>query len=452
VITDAAAPARSDLRAWPVALLLGSASFLVLFDSLAVATALPAIGTALSAGPAALQWVVSLYSVSIGAFLILGGRVGDLYGHRRVLLGSLAVSTVAGLVAGVAPGLDVLLVGRVLQGVAAAFALPAALAIAATVFPEEPWRGRVFSVVASAAWAAGLAGAMLGGLITVHFGWRWIFLVTVPIGAAAVAAGAALLPRDPRRDGDRERLDITGALLASTGLVTLLIGLVQLGEGAHTGRAIVTVAGAAALFAALVFVERRAEHPLVRPSLLRSRRMVGASLGFGAYCAGYTALVVVGSLRLQEEHGLSPASTGVLLSPVLVAGIVSAALTARVLRRYTSRTVVATAVVLCAFALTMIATAGGDVIALLPWLVLWGICSGPVYVRLNQECVTNAAAGDRGTASALLESMSHIGGGIAAAAYLTMLGGGVGFQPVMLAGAIVVAGGAAVIVALMPRA
>jgi MFS family permease len=452
VITHATPRARSELRAWPVALLLGSASFLVLFDSLAVATALPSIGAALAVGPAALQWVVSLYSVSIGAFLILGGRVGDLYGHRRALVGSLAVSTVAGLVAGVAPGMAVLLAGRVLQGVAAAFALPAALAIAATAFPDEPWRGRVFSVVASAAWAAGLAGAMLGGLITLHLGWRWIFLVTVPIGVAATVAAAALLPRDADRDGDPERLDVSGALLASAALVTLLVGLAQLGEGTHTGRAIAAVACAAALFAALILVERRAEHPLVRPSLLRSRRMIGASLGFGAYCAGYTALVVVGSLRLQEEHGLSPASTGMLLSPVLVAGIVSAGLTARVLRRYPSRTVVATAVLLCAFALTMIATTGGDVTALLPWLVLWGICSGPVYVRLNQECVTKAAAGDRGTASALLESMSHIGGGVAAAAYLTMLGGGAGFQPVMLAGALVVAGGAAVIVALMPKA
>lgn len=450
MVARTAAPARPQLRAWPVALLLGSASFLVLFDSLAVATALPSIGADLSAGPGALQWVVSLYSVSIGAFLILGGRVGDLYGHRRTLLASLAVSTVAGLVAGVATELPVLLAGRVLQGVAAAFALPAALAIAGTVFPDEPWRSRVFSVVASAAWAAGLAGAMLGGLITVHLGWRWIFLVTVPVGALAVAAGAALLPRDVHRDGDPERLDVTGALLASAGLVVLLVGLAHLGEGTHTDRSLAAVAGALALFAVLALVERRAAHPLVRPALLRSRRMVGASLGFGAYCAGYTALVVVGSLRLQEEQGLSAAGTGVLLSPVLVAGIVSAGLTARVLRRFTSRAIVATASLLCAFALMMIATTDGDVTALLPWLVLWGLSSGPIYVRLNHECVTNATPGDRGTASALLESMSHIGGGIAAAAYLTALGANVAFRPVMLAGAAVVAAGAVIIFALLP--
>src|SRR4051812_9966167 len=135
------------VRPWAMALLLASASFLVLFDSLAIATALPSIGTEFRLRPAVLQWVVSLYSISIGAFLVLGGRVCDLWGRRRVLAASLALCTVAGLLAGLAPGLPVLLAGRVLQGVAAAFAIPAALATAATAFTEEPWRSRVFAVI-----------------------------------------------------------------------------------------------------------------------------------------------------------------------------------------------------------------------------------------------------------------------------------------------------------------
>src|SRR3982750_2276533 len=171
------------IRPWLTALLLATAPFLVLFDSLAVATALPSIGAEFQLPPAALQWVVSLYSLSIGALLVLGGRVCDLWGRRRVLVASLALCTAAGLLAGLAPGLPVLLAGRVLQGVGAAFAIPAALATAATAFAEEPWRSRGFAVIALAAWSAGLAGAMLGGLITVHCGWRWVFLATVPVGA-----------------------------------------------------------------------------------------------------------------------------------------------------------------------------------------------------------------------------------------------------------------------------
>jgi MFS family permease len=173
------------LRPWALALLLATAPFLVLFDSLAVATALPSIGAEFELRPGVLQWVISLYSLSIGALLILGGRVCDLWGRRRVLVASLVLCALAGLLAGLAPGLPLLLAGRVLQGVAAAFAIPAALATAATEFGTEPWRSRVFAVIAFAAWSAGLAGAMLGGLITVHLGWRWVFLLTVPVGAAA---------------------------------------------------------------------------------------------------------------------------------------------------------------------------------------------------------------------------------------------------------------------------
>jgi predicted MFS family arabinose efflux permease len=435
-----------------VALLLGSAPFLVLFDSLAIATALPSIGADFGLRPGVLQWVVSLYSLSIGAFLVLGGRVCDLWGRRRVLVASLAVCAVAGLFAGLAPGLPLLLAGRVLQGVAAAFAIPAALSTAATVFREEPWKSRVFSVVAFAAWSAGLAGAMLGGLITVHLGWRWVFLVTVPVCAVTVAVTMALLPRDAARERASERLDVWGALLASAGLVMLILGLEQLGKGEQTGRAAFVVTWGVVLLAGLVLVERRAEHPLVKPRLLRSRRMVGSCLAFGAYCAGYTAVIVVGSLHVQDVHGLSAAAAGLLLSPVLLSGIVSSALSAVLLRRYGVRTVVVAALLLCSSALAMIAVSGGgEVTALLPWLVLWGIASGPIYVGLTRECIGDAAEDDRGTASALFESMSHVGGGIAVALYMTLLDAGFGYDFTELVGVLAVAAGAVLAFLVLPR-
>jgi MFS family permease len=212
-------------RSWAVALLLASASFLVLFDSLAVATALPAIGEEFRLRPGVLQWVVSLYSLSIGAFLVLGGRVCDVWGRRRVMMAGLAVCTVAGLVAGLAPNLPLLLGGRALQGIAAAFAIPAALSTAAGEFDTEPWRSRVFSVIAFAAWAAGLAGAMLGGVLTTQWGWRWVFLVTVPIGAAALVATRTLLPADPPGAVAGQRLNVAGAVLVSAGLIAVLLAL-----------------------------------------------------------------------------------------------------------------------------------------------------------------------------------------------------------------------------------
>jgi MFS family permease len=443
---------RPAIRPWPVALLLGCGAFLVLFDSLAVATALPSIGAEFGLRPGVLQWVISLHSLSIGAFLILGGRVCDLWGHRRVLVASLALSTVAALLAGLATNLPLLLAGRVLQGVGAAFALPAALSTAATVFVKEPWRSRVFSVIAFAAWSAGLAGATLGGLITARFGWRWVFLVTVPVGVVAIGAAQALLSRDVPRRGPAERLDVAGALLTVAGLVTLILGLEQLGQGAHTGRAVLIVCCGVALLAGLVVVERRVTHPLVKPRLLRSRRMVGSCVAFGTYCVGYSAVIVVVSLYLQDVRGFSAAAAGLALAPVLIGGIVSAALAPRVLRRYTSRVVVGTAIVACAAILTVIAVlSAGSVAALLPWLVLWGLFSGPVYVGLTRECIGDAAEEDRGTASALFESTSHVGGAIAVAGYLTLLGAGFGFRFTELVGVVVVAAGAVLTFLILPR-
>ncbi|PWK84883.1 putative MFS family arabinose efflux permease [Lentzea atacamensis] len=442
--------ATGDVKAWPVAVLLASASLLVLFDSLAVATALPTIGAEFSLRPGLLQWVVSLYSVSIGAFLILGGRACDLWGRKRMMVASLALCTVAGLIAGIAPNLPVLLAGRALQGVAAAFAIPAALATGASIFREEPWRSRVFSVIAFASWAAGLAGAMMGGLITVHFGWRWVFLVTVPVGVVACLAALVLLPADVVPDGERERLDLWGAVLASTGLVVLIVGLEELGRGTHTGPALLVVCLAVIVLVAFVQVERKVRHPLVKPRLVRSRRMIGSCLAFGAYCVGYTAVIVVLSLRLQEVHGLSAAGAGLALTPLLLGGIPSALLAPMALRRFSARVVVTMSLVSCALALTMIATTPGTT-ALLPWLVLWGVASGPVYVALTRECISDAEEEDRGAASALLESMSHIGGAIAIAVFMTLLGAGVSYRSTELVGVVVVAAGAVVALTVLPR-
>jgi predicted MFS family arabinose efflux permease len=206
-----------------------------------------------------------------------------------------------------------------------------------------------------------------------------------------------------------------------------------------------------ALLAGLVVVERRVACPLVKPRLLRSRRMVAGCLAFGAYCAGYTAVIVVGSLSLQEVHGLSAAAAGLALSPVLVGGVASSALAGSVLRRFTSRVVVTAALLLCSVALTVIAVVGAGIVALLPWLVLWGLCSGPVYVRLTRECIGHVTEQDRGTASALFESMSHIGGGIASATYLTLLGAGLTYRSTELVGVAVVAVGAVITFFVLPR-
>ncbi|MEV6603075.1 MFS transporter [Kutzneria sp. NPDC051319] len=436
---------RTAVRPWPVALVLASASFLVLFDSQSVATALPSIGAEFRLGPDVLQWVVSLYSLSVGSLLLLGGRVSDLFGHRRALLAGLAVCAGSGLLAGCAPDMAVLLVGRGLQGAAAAFALPAALAAAASTFTREPWRTRVFSVLAFAAWSAGLAGAVLGGLVTVHLGWRWVFLVTVPVAVAAAGLVGWLLPTYVGGRGDRRPLDAWGGLLVAAGLAALILGL---------SRSAPFVAVGVVVLAAFVIVERRTADPLVPGRLLRSRQMVGGCLAFGAYCTGYSTVIVIVSLYVQDARHMSAVSAGLVLTPVLAGAAVSSSLTGRVLSRFTSRSVVAVALASAAALLAVIAVLSdrGGILGLVPWLALWGVASGPVYVRLTRECVGDAAEADRGTASAMFESMSHVGGAISVAVLMTMLGLGAGYPATEMVGAAVMALGAVITMVVLPRA
>jgi MFS family permease len=426
--------------------------FLVLFDSLAVATALPQIGAGFDVPPARLQWVITLYSLSIGGFLLLGGRVCDLWGRRRLIVLSLGVTSSGLLLAGTASSLAVLLAGRVLQGVGAAFAIPAALASAATLFPEEPWRSRVFAVVAAAANTAGLAGAVCGGLITSHWGWRWIFLAVLPVGVVALVAARLVLPPDVPAESGRKPLDAAGAAVATAGLLAVIYGASRIAESGPAWPGLVLLLAGVALLAALVPLERRQPDPLLKPSLWRSRGLVASCLAFTAHSASYATVVVVGSLFLQDVYGLSAAQTGLILAPVLLCSLASATVAGRLLRRYGTRTVVAVALALCAGSLVGLA-AGNDPspAVVLAWLMAWGLSGGTIYVALTREGIGDAAAEDRGAASALFESTTHVGGALSVAAYLTLLGAGVGYPAVQLLGAALAGLGILTTLVIMPR-
>jgi MFS family permease len=439
----------SGRRQWLVASLLGTAQLCVLFDSLAIATALPTIGHDFDLEPAQLQWVVSLFSISIGAFMLFGGRCSDVIGARRTLTASLALSATGAIMAGCAPSVGVLLAGRVVQGSAAAAALPSSLSLAASLFPREPWKSRVYSVIATAAWLAAMAGAVLGGLITDTWGWRWVFLVTVPVALVGVL-GTRLVPASSPAAGGR-RLDLPGAVLACAGLAALLIGVEQLGRG-PSAAGVLSVAASLVLLGGFVVVERRVSDPLLPFQLLRSRRLVGSCLAFGAYCAGYTGLVVVGSLFVQAVYGLSSAQTGLFFTPMLVVGTASAVLAPAVVRKFGARSVTATALGMCTVAMAGLALSRPhNLVALVPWLALWGLGSGPVFVGLTREVLGDAKSDRSGAIAALFESMSHVGGGLAASVYLTLLSAGVGFASVQTIAAIVVGAGAGVALWILPR-
>ncbi len=448
-------PIASAAHRWTAALVLSGAVFLVVFDSLSVATALPSIGSQLRMSPVQLSWVVNLTSLIIGGLLLLGGRVADLWGRRRILVASLALLTAGSLVAGTATSMPMLLTGRALQGLASAFALPTALALTGALFPEQPWRNRAFTVAAVFGGTAGLAGAICGGMLTSTLGWRSIFLVTLPVNLTVMVAAIRVLPLDPARTDRPRRLDLVGAVLVTAGLVVVIFGLGRIGEsGPWRVDALGAVAAGAALLACFAAVERRTANPLMRLNLLRSRRLTGGSLGIAAHSAVHSVIVVVGSLHLQDTHRLSPAAAGLALTPALIAATASGPLGARLVAWTGARPVAAAGLALDAVALTLLAVNAGNpsyTTAVLPWLILQGIGGGWIYLALTQATIGGVGDTDRGTRAGIFEAATHIGGATAVATYLALIASSLGYRGAYLAGAILAVAGALAVSLVMPR-
>lgn len=440
---------------WAGITILSSAVFLSVFDSLAVATVLPTIQTQLDLKPSQLQWVVTANSLSIGGLLLLGGRISDMWGHRRTLLASLALLALGTLLAGTAFGLPILLFGRILQGAAAAFALPASLALTKALFPEEPWKGRAFSAIAIAGNTAGVSGAVFGGLLATSAGWRWVFLATLPLCLLALVIAAWVLPSGQIVTSRSGQLDVVGASLSILGLAALLFGFGQVGEyGLTAPITIVPVFTGVALLIGFALVEHRAESPLVRLRLLRSRRLIGGCLGIAAHSTAYLAVVVLGSLYLQESYQLSPSVTGLALTPALLAGTISGLFGGRLVRRYGSLSIAVCGIGMEAVALVLLSVSADGtsyLVSVLPGFILMGLGGGLSYVALTEESIGEASEMDLGTTSGIFESTIHVGGAFAVASFVAIIGISTGYGSAYAAAATVVSGGCLAVLLLFSK-
>jgi MFS family permease len=303
--------------------LVCSAHFLIGADGLAVATALPSLQRDLNVAPIASQWMLSAYGLTFGSSLLLAGRLGDLYGHRRVLGYGMALFAAGSLLAGFSPALGWLIAARAMQGFGAAAAVPAALALIAGLYPVGPRRARAMSLLAAMATVGTMSGLILGGIITDPLGWRWVFLLlAIPAIIAVVAAPHVL---GEARGPEKPRLDIAGAVLLGGGVMAALYGL--------TTDGLVAFAASAVLLGAFVVWERRAPAPLVRFAILRTRSLRGASFGIGVNALAATAVVYVGSLYLQNALHYSAMKSALAIVPIDVLGFVVALTGAPLARR-----------------------------------------------------------------------------------------------------------------------
>ena len=426
------------------------AQFMVVLDVAIVNVALPSIQADLGLEQDALQWVVVAYGLMLGGFLLLGGRLADLLGRRRVLLTGLALFTASSLLAGLAGEAWVLIGARALQGFGAALIPPAALSILAVTFADGAERNRALGLYGATAGVSATVGVLASGLLTDGPGWRWIFLLNVPVGIGLVALAATLLPAD--RPGRRdEPFDTAGAVTVTAGLLVLVYALSRADEaGWASASTIGLLAGSAVLLGLFVLVESRSRSPLVPAAALRSRTMLAADLTAFFTFGAFFAYIFLGSLLMQQVLGYSPTRTGVAWLATTLISFVAAAATGNGLaeRLGVRRLLVVGQALLAVAALLLTRVDAGARFAtdLLPSLLLAGLAVGAAAPAIQIGALAGVRPSLTGLVSGLVETMREVGGAVGVAGG----GGGGGGPPRPAAPPARAAGGAWVAAATPP--
>ncbi len=418
-----------DRSVWGLLVVLCGVLFLDGLDVSMVGMALPSIESDLGLTTSQLQWVVSGYILGYGGFLLLGGRAADLLGRRRVLLIALAVFTVASAVGGIVNDGTLLVITRFLKGAAAAFTAPAGLSIITTHFAEGPQRNRALSIYTATGASGFSLGLVAGGALT-ELGWRWTFLLPVPIAVALLAFAPRFLPRDRKSLTARRSFDIPGAVTLTAGMLLLVRTVVEApAQGWGSPETIVAFAIAASLLIAFVTIERLTARPLVRLGILRSAPLVRANLGMMALFGAYIGFQFVMTLYLQTMNGWSPVETALAFLPAgLLVAIGSPRLGPLVDRFGGPRVIAAGALSsVVGYALVLRFDAVPDYVGvLLPGLVPIGIGFMLLFPTFNIEATSGVADSEQGLASGLVQTSFQLGGAIGLAIVSAVVAGRAG--------------------------
>jgi EmrB/QacA subfamily drug resistance transporter len=388
---------------------LCAADLLVMLDGMVVTVALPAIEADVGASRGDLQWIVTAYTLSLGAFLLVGGRAGDLYGRRRMLVVGLVVFALASLAAGLARATGPLLAARAVQGIGAALSVPAALALLTATYRQERERERALGMLSATLDVGMVAGLVLGGVLTASLGWPWCFFVVVPFGLLAAALAPAAL--EESRDEQAPPLDVTGATLAAAGFGLLALGLARVEQSGLGGAAI--VAAALALLAAFVALERRVRAPIVRLAILRHRPLTGANLSIAANAGGFVGMTFMATLYMQQVLGFTALEAGLAFVPLALSACAGGLVAPRIVERAGPRrtATVSLAVTAAAFVfLARLPDRDGYLPVLLPAFLLAGFSFASAFVPLTSQGMTGVREGEKGLASGLFQTSTHLGG------------------------------------------
>jgi EmrB/QacA subfamily drug resistance transporter len=403
-------------KRWLALLVLCLGDLMIVLDVTIVGVALPSIRTDLGFSESSLAWVVNAYLIVFGGFLLLGGRLGDLFGHRRLFLTGISLFTLASLACGLATSQGMLVAARAVQGLGGAIVSAVALSLMMMLFTEPAERAKAMGIFGFVASGGGSIGVLLGGILTDVLNWHWIFLVNVPIGVAVVVLSLKLIPGE-RAAAMAQRLDVGGAITVTASLMLAVYAIVNGNAHGWTSAWTLERLGVAALlFGIFIALEARIASPLMPLGLFRLRNLTFSNIVGVLWAAAMFAWFFMSALYLQLVLGYSPLEVGLAFLPGnLIMGALSVAVSAKLVMRFGVRTPLAAGLGIAALGLLLFARApvdGNYVVDVLPSMIFLGIGAGIAFNPVLFAAMSDVAPTEAGLASGVVNTAFMMGGAL----------------------------------------
>jgi EmrB/QacA subfamily drug resistance transporter len=403
-------------KKWLALLVLCLGDLLIVLDVSIVNVALPSIRDDLGFSEASLAWVINAYTLTFGGFMLLAGRLGDLFGHRRVFLLGVGLFTLASLFCGLATSQEMLVGGRAVQGIGGAVVAAVALSLIMTLFTEPAERAKAMGVIGFVAAGGGSIGVLAGGVLTDLLNWHWIFLVNLPVGIAVIVFSLMLIP-GTRVEGASRSLDFTGAVTVTASLMVAVYAIVNGNEQGWTSARTLGLLGASvAGLAFFVWRESRVDSPLMPLGLFKLRSVAVSNVVGILWSAAMFAMFFLAALYLQLVLGYSPLEVGLAFLPAnLIMGAFSLGLSAKLVMRYGTRLPLVAGMILVAAGLGLFARVpvdGNFAVDALPSMVILGIGIGMAMNPLLLAAMSDVEPQDAGVASGVVNTSFMMGGAL----------------------------------------
>ncbi|MDO9356135.1 MAG: MFS transporter [Solirubrobacteraceae bacterium] len=410
-------------RRWAILGVIGLAQLMVVLDATIVNIALPSAQQALEFSNENRQWIVTSYALAFGSLLLLGGRIGDLFGRKRVFITGLLGFSVASAIGGAAQSFEMLVAARALQGGFGALLAPAALSLLTTTFTEPGEKAKAFGIFGAIAGGGGGLGLLLGGVLTEYLSWRWSLYVNLVFAVPAAVAAGRLLHHSGRTSD--ATIDIPGTVAASVGLFLLVFGFSRAEtEGWGDVSTVGSLVASAVMLTAFIVLQRTTKHPLLPLSILLDRARGGSFIAMALSGAGMFAVFLFLTYFLQQSMGMTPVTTGFAFLPMIAGIIFSASLsTTQLLPKFGPRPLVTLGMLLGSASMVLLTGIDGDTTyaaGVLPALIGMGVGMGLIFAPAMQTATFGVADSDAGVASATVNTMQQVGGSIGTALLSTL--------------------------------